>query len=86
MDGDSLVERRTQDVEPIIEQVKRLRVSGETQSKDMWHVARIPHALLEAYLLRNGITLHEFEVEPQHLGRMLNDPDLAHFRIKQGAV
>lgn len=83
-DGSINIERRSQDVEPIIQQVARLRQSGESQSGEMWHVARIPKVMIEAYLQKHGINLHEFEVNPEHLGRMLKDPDMARFRIRDG--
>lgn len=85
-DGDNLVERRTQDVEPVIEQVKDLRSLGLVGSNEMHHVARLPVAVIENYIARAGITMHEFMCNPVHIKAMCNDPELSAFRIRLGRV
>jgi hypothetical protein len=85
VDG-QVVERRSQDVEPIIEHAANLRAVGAVGGSEMRHAARIPFALIENYLQVNGINMHEFQTNPAHIKRMLNDPALAHFRIWQGRV
>lgn len=86
MDGDDLIERRSQDVEPILDHVKALRSLGEVGSSEMRHAAKIPKAVIENYIARTGITFHEFMVDEKHIRAMLNDPDLSGFRIWKGRV
>lgn len=50
----------------------------------MRYAARFPKVVVENYCARHGITLHEWMIDPVHVGRMLNDPDLAAFRIWEG--
>ena len=86
MDGDDLVERRSQDVAPILDHVTRLRNTGEVGSSEMKHAAKIPKAVIENYIARTGISFHEFMVDEKHVRAMLNDPDLSGFRIWKGRV
>lgn len=87
-DGERIIERRAQDVEPILEHNKALRSVGEVGSSDMRHAAKIPFAIIENYLQRHNITLAELNSSAgkHHWKAMLNDPDLAGFRIWQGRV
>lgn len=78
-DGGTLKVNRVQDCEPIIESVKILR--DLTPSKEMRHVARIPAVIVEKYCNLAGIHFSEFMRNPDHLQRVLDDPDLRHFRI-----
>lgn len=86
LDDGRTIERRTQDVEPILEHAKALRSVGEVGSNEMRHAARIPYVVIEQYLATHGIDLHEFHTNPVHVRRMLNDSALAGFRIWQGKV
>ncbi len=86
MDGDDLIERRSQDVAPILDHVTRLRNAREFGSSEMKHAAKIPKAVIENYIARTGITFHEFMVDEKHIKAMLNDPDLSGFRIWKGRV
>lgn len=45
-----VIERRTQDVEPVLQYAADLRAVGATGSSEMKHAARIPFALIENYL------------------------------------
>ncbi|MBO1748895.1 hypothetical protein [Stenotrophomonas indicatrix] len=85
-DGADLIERRSQDVEPILEYAKRMRNQGDVGSSEMRHAAKIPKAVIENYINRTGITFHEFMVDDKHIRAMLNDPDLSGFRIWKGRV
>jgi hypothetical protein len=40
--------------------------------------------VVEAYIAQAGITMHEWATNPVHIRRMLNDPDLAGFRVWEG--
>ena len=86
LDGRNLIERRSQDVEPVLEQAKRLRSNGMVGSSEMRHAARIPLIEIEKYLALTGITMHEFMTDPAHVKAMLNNPDLSQYRIWTGRV
>lgn len=85
-EGDDLIERRSQDVAPILDHVTRLRNAREFGSSEMKHAAKIPKAVIENYIARTGITFHEFMVDDKHIKAMLNDPELSGFRIWKGRV
>lgn len=86
LDGENLIERRSQDVEPILEYAKDMRNLGQVGGSEMRHAAKIPKVVIENYIQRAGITMHEFMAEEKHIKAMLNDPDLSGFRIWQGRV
>lgn len=48
--------------------------------------ASIPAILVEHYCKTAGISLHEFMTNREHVKRMVNDPDLAYFRIAPGRM
>ena len=77
---------RTQDVEPFLESAKRARIEGEMGTGDMRLAAEFPAVLIEQYCTANHITFNEFLTNSDHVARMLNDPDLAGFRIWEGRV
>lgn len=86
MEGDTLIERRSEDVEPHLEQAKALRSCGLVGSSEMRHAAQFPASVVENYCTRMGITLHEWMANPAHVKNMLNDPELSGFRIWEGRV
>lgn len=86
MDGDNVIQRQTENVESVLEHVKDLRSANEVGSGEMWHVAKLPRSAIMNYCHSAGITFSEFMRNDEHLGRMLNDPALAGFRIHQGRV
>jgi hypothetical protein len=55
-------------------------------SAEMKHAMRLPMVFVEKYINEHGITLHEFEVNPEHLKRIMNSSEFAAFRIWQGKV
>lgn len=73
--------KRTQDVEPIIESVNRIRTL--TPSKEMRHVARFPMVIVEHYCNQHGITFAEWMRNPVHAERMLQDRDLSKFHTNK---
>ena len=82
--GDTLVIANQQDVGVILDEVARLRHgSGDSE---MQHVGRIPHVVVEQYLIDNGINFEEFCGSQDHIKRILNDPDNKLLRIKEGRV
>lgn len=86
LNGDNAILNRIQDVEPVIQYAKDARSIGATGSSEMRHAARVPAVLVESYCNRNGITMHEFMANDDHVSRLLNDPAIAPFRIWQGKV
>lgn len=50
VDGHDVIERKSQDVEPIIEHCHNLRGVGAIGSSEMRHAASLPHAVIENYL------------------------------------
>jgi hypothetical protein len=85
-DGDDMTQNRVQDVEPILDACAALRSIGAVGSREMKHAAKLPNVLVEDYINIHGITPHEFEVNPEHLRRLLNSSAFASFRIWQGKV
>lgn len=86
MEGDALIERRSQDVAPVLDEARALRSCGVTGSGEMRHAAKFPTSVIENYMARTGITLHEWMTDPKHVEAMLRDPDLSGFRIWEGRV
>jgi hypothetical protein len=83
---DDMTQERLQDVEPILESCASLRAVGAVGSSEMKHAIRLPQVLVEKYINEHGITPHEFEVNPEHLRRMINSPEFSAFRIWQGRI
>lgn len=86
MDGETLVEHRSVDVEPVLEANKALRSASAFGTGEMRHAASVPGIVIEQYCKTNGIAFSEFMGDPAHIRRLLNDPDLSGFRIWQGRV
>lgn len=74
------------DLKAVAEVCKGLQNSGITGDKEMRHLAEFPGFIIEQYCNLNGITWAEWMQNPVHARRMLNDPDLAHFRVHAGRV
>jgi hypothetical protein len=55
-------------------------------NKDFKLRASIPSILIEHYIQQKGITLNEFLTSQEHVRAMVNDPDLAYFRIAPGRM
>ena len=49
-DGRNVIERRSQDVEPVLEECKALASIGAVGSSELRHAARIPVAVIENYV------------------------------------
>jgi hypothetical protein len=82
-----LITGSSQDCDPIVEEVKRMRQVGDGKmSKDLWHAAKFPEVIVETYCNQAGITFSEFMQNKIHVKRMLNDPALSAFRVYQGAL
>lgn len=84
--GDDLVVAQSQDVEPILEFCKAQHNAGFHGSTEMRHVADVPYAVIEQYIQKAGITMHEFIASEVHAKRLLEDPDNSLFRIWKGRL
>lgn len=85
-DGTNIVERRSQDVSPILDHTARLRNMGEVGGSEFRHAAKVPKAVIETYCTTKGITFAEFMGNEAHIRALLNDPDLSGFRIWKGRI
>ena len=84
-DGSMTVER-VQDCTPIAEYTKEKHNVGLHGSSEMKHAATLPFVIVEKYCNLNGIDFRECMDNPEHIRRMLNDPDLQAFRVWKGRV
>lgn len=78
--------RRTEDVEPLVEEIKARKAAGHVGSSDMKLAASFPMTVIENYLVMAGITFAEFLADTTHANRMMTDPDLRYFRVWEGRV
>lgn len=86
LQDDTLVVKRTQDVDPVLRAVRaeRAATGGRNKAGDMMHAARLPMIVIEQYCNANNLTFQEWMNNPEHARRMLNDPALAAFRVWEG--
>lgn len=85
-DGDNLIERRSFDSEPYLDDAKARHNAGAHGSSELKHAARYPPGFFEYYAKLKGITYHELMGNTVHAKKMLNDPELGGFRIWKGRV
>jgi len=83
---DKIAIQRVQDCTGIMESAKRLQAEGAHGSSELRHVARVPAVIVERYCNDNKITFGEFLRDQKHHARLLNDPDLAYFRVSPEKV
>lgn len=79
-------EESLDDLKAVADVCKGLQNSGLTGTREMRHLAEFPGFLIEAYCHQHGIEWDEWFRNPVHCQRMLQDPDLAHFRVDRGRV
>lgn len=84
-DGNMTVQR-TQDCTAILERCKAQHNEGIHGSSEMKLAAKLPFIVIENYCNTNNVDFAEAMRNPVHIRRMLNDPDLAGFRIWKGRV
>ncbi len=90
-EGRALTINRVQDVEPIIEDNKRLQAEPQSRLSSFRHIARIPNVILEKWfneeLARGNVSLKwggkEFDAI---VARKLLDPDWAYLRVDRKQV
>lgn len=86
MDGNDMIEMKSVDVEPVLDHAKALQSVGAVGNAEFRHAANVPGIVIEQYCQSNGIRFDEFMGDPAHIRRLLNDPDLAGFRIWTGKI
>ncbi len=81
-----VVVHRFADVEPIMDDVKAIKqvTDGRSKSGELYHVGRLPAIIVEAYCVKQKVSFSEFCSNPEHVRRILNDPDYKAFRIFEG--
>lgn len=77
---------RVQDCTAIAEYAKKQQTQGVTGTSELKLAARLPLIMVEKYINDNGITMHEFMGNKEHIKKMCNDPALAHFRVWNGKL
>jgi hypothetical protein len=84
MQDGTLVVQNTEQAKPYADRAHAL--SDLKQDPEMKLAGYYPMVMIEKYLNDHNITMHEFLKDPEHARRMLNDPDLAAFRVWKGKV
>ena len=84
--ADRLIDKRTQDVEPILELNKKLQTEndGYTPSRNMRRVASIPNIVLEQWM-KEGIDIYDKNCR-EAVRRKLNDPEWMWLRTAPGRL
>lgn len=85
-DKDEIIIAHTVTFDGLIDMNKKLANEGLHGSKDMRHVAEIPGVIIEQYCFQRGVSWAEFWQDSKHIKAILNDPDMAYFRIAPGRV
>lgn len=85
-DESRIIVRHDMQFDGLVDLVKSMSNEGVHGSKEMKLVAVFPPGLPEKYCELRGISWSEFWADKKHLKAMLNDPDLAHFRVAPGRV
>lgn len=85
-EDDKLIVANHQDVSGILQNCAIKQDIGAVGSSDMKHAATIPMVIIEHYCKIAGITFQEWLKDKAHVKRMLNDPNLAAFRVWKGAI
>jgi len=86
LDGDDMHVRRSQDVEPILDENKRLMTlnDGYTRDRSMRRVASIPMTVVEQWM-KEGINIFD-KNDAQAVRRKLNSADYRYLRTAPGVV
>ena len=86
-DGDITVER-VQDVEPIIDQNKRLQALPQKRAGSFRHIGTIPNVILERWIVEDGVNYLALSKEEfdRMIMRKLRDPDWKWLRTGEGRI
>lgn len=77
---------RHQYVGDIVEQCKALHNEGRHGGADFKLVAKIPLVVVEHYCNTHGVSFKEFNKNPDHMARIVNDPAFADLRVAPGRI
>jgi hypothetical protein len=84
--GDTTIFESVQDCSAILANARAMHNEGLHGSSETKFAARIPLVVVERFCNTKGITFAEFVGNQAHRKAILNDPDLAGFRIWKGKV
>lgn len=78
-----IVFEQVQDIEPILDNNKRLKNEPQSRKSPLRHIATIPNIFIEKWLREDGVFVlglskHEFA---KFVMKKLNDPDYRHLRV-----
>ena len=85
-DGDTIIERKTQDVEPVLNHNKALYNDGDgySPSRDLRRVASIPMVVVEQWL-SEGVNIFDADHKAEVM-RRLNSSEYLYLRTAGGRV
>jgi hypothetical protein len=85
---DNVIIKRTERFDGLTDTLKAMSNEGIHGHADMRLMGVFPGVLIEHYCTTRGITWAEFfdKEDRRHVNALLNDPDLAYFRVAPGRV
>lgn len=83
IDEGILIER-TQDVEPILDDVRERQSSGNVGSTEMRHVCRVPTVVLEAACNELGVDMSDRDAVREVIFKKVSSGDWAKFQVHEG--
>jgi hypothetical protein len=85
---DQMVERRVQDVEPILELNKTLQADWHpwTEDRELVLAARVPFVVAEQWARERNMTVRELMVDWPEMRRRLEDPGNRFLRVWTGKL
>lgn len=88
LSDDRHVIHRSQDCEPIVDEVKRIKEvsDGRSETGLGYFVGRIPGIIVEQYLKEKNVTMGEFINDDSHVKNILSNPDYKKFRVFEGKM
>ena len=84
--SDSLTIKKTEDLSPILKQVKAAKEVNCYIDGVGYYAGTIPGIIIEQYMKEHGISYYEIINNNVHIHRILNDPDYSKFRVWEGRV
>lgn len=85
-DDYTVVKQTVHGLSDLLEYNHALRESKSYGDKDMKLVGHIPGEVLQQYCMVNNVPWDQIFSDPTHIKRIMNDPDLAYFRVAPGRV
>ena len=84
--GDKLIIERTQDVSPVLQQIKLERETIKEVPGLGFKVGTIPGIIIEQYMKEHGVSYRDFIADDTHIHRIMNNPDYSRFRVWEGRI